>query len=495
MRREALLLTVTPLGLVACIEHGDGIQFLAAFMPGEEVGFASWLARRPPDEPCRVLVDLPDETYEIEDLPRVRGGDRRALFARRLAHWFPEPRFARASALGAPPDGRKGFERVLFTGLERGAELLPWLDRLAADGRHPQLLVSASTLLPRLPLPGARQRRHGKAPPRPRLLAAHGRAGLRIALLAGEHTLFSRLVRGHAESLTDPQALAAELERTRDYLLAQHRIAADAPLDRVVVDLPPPTGTEHAALPPVGVVAADILAGYGAPTPYDAHLLLALRRAPATIGWPLAADARRWRMLPERRVLAALALAASTSLGAIVWMDHQAQAEAEALAAAERARVARAAALAAEEAELAAREAERAALAALNAAPQPLPTAAPAPPDSDPTRAACPPASSLPPAPLTRRIDGILRRPDGEILLWVEGTWQSARALGLRPLAGDAAMVSAAGRRTRLRSGDPVPVTVAGLAAGPAHPPPERDDAGTADSAARLDPDAHGARP
>lgn len=504
MRREPLLLAVAPRGLLACIWHGNGVQLLAAFMPGEEAGFASWLARRPPDEPCRVLVDLPDETYEIEDLPQVRGGDRRALFARRLAHWFPEPRFARASALGAPPDGRKGFERVLFAGLERDAELLPWLDRLAADGRHPQLLVSASSLLPRLPLPGARQRRHGKAPPRPRLLAAHGRAGLRIALLAGEHTLFSRLVRGHAESLNDSQALAAELERTRDYLLAQHRIAADAPLDRIAVeaDLPAPTGTEHAALPPVGVVVADTLASDSVPNAYDAHLLLALRRAPATIGWPLAADARRWRMLPERRVLAALALAASSSLGAIVWMDHQAQAEAATLAAAERARVARAAALAAEEAELAAREAERAALVALDAAPQPLPTAAPAPPDSDPTRAACPPAANPPPAPFTRRIDGILRRPDGEILLWVEGAWQSARALGLRPLAGDAAVVSAAGRRTRLRSGDPVPVTVASVAAGPAHPPPEHDDAaptnrdaGTADSAARLDTDAHGAQP
>ena len=71
MRREPLLLAVTPHGLLACIGHGDGLQLLAAFMPGEEAGFASWLARRTPDEPCRVLVDLPDEAYEIEDLPRV----------------------------------------------------------------------------------------------------------------------------------------------------------------------------------------------------------------------------------------------------------------------------------------------------------------------------------------------------------------------------------------------------------------------------------------
>ncbi len=500
MRREPLLLAVAPSGLLACIGHGDGITLLAAFTCGEEAAFASWLARRPPDEPCRMLVDLPDEAYQIEDLPRVRGSDRRALFARRLAHWFPEPRFARATPLGALPDGRQGAERVLFAGMERSTELLPWLDRLAADGRRPQVLVPASALLPRLPLPGARQRRHGKAPPRPRLLATHGRAGLRISLLAGEHTLFSRLVRGHADSLADPQALATELERTRDYLAAQHRIASDAPLDRIVADLPAQTGTEHATLPPIGVAAADTLAGCGLPNSYDAHLLLALRHAPTTIGWPLAAGARRWPRLPERRVLGALALAASTILGALVWMDHQAQVEAAALAATERARAARAAALAAEEAELAAREAERAALAALDAAPPPLPTPAPAP--AEPAPAACPPASSPPPGPIARRIDGVLRRPDGEILLWVEGTWQSARALGLHPIAGDAAVVAAAGRRTQLRSGELVPTAVATVTAGPGQAYPERDDAapadraaGPADSAARPGVDMRGARP
>ncbi len=241
MRREPLLLAVTPRGLLACIGHGNDLQLLATFLPGEEAGFASWLARRAPDEPCRVLVNLPDEAYEIEDLPRVRGGDRRALLARRLAHWFPEPRFARASALGVPPDGRKGFERVLFAGLERSAELLPWLERLEADGRRPELLAPAAALLPRLPLPGARQRGRGKAPSRPRLVAAAGCAGLRIALLGGRpHPVLTAGAR-HAETLADPQALAAELERTRDYLLAQHRIAPDALLDRVVVDLPPPT--------------------------------------------------------------------------------------------------------------------------------------------------------------------------------------------------------------------------------------------------------------
>ncbi len=499
MRREPLLLAVTPHGLLACIGHGDGLQLLAAFMPGEEAGFASWLARRTPDEPCRVLVDLPDEAYEIEDLPRVRGGDRRALLARRLAHWFPEPRFARASALGVPPDGRKGFERVLFAGLERGAELLPWLERLEADGRRPELLAPAAALLPRLPLPDARQRRRGKAPSHPRLVAAAGRAGLRIALLEGDHTLFSRLVHAHAETLADPQALADEVERTRDYLLAQHRIAPDAPLDRVVVDLPAPAGAEQATLPTVGIVAPDTLAADERPGTCDAHLLLALRRAPTTLGWPLAARARRWPLLPERRVLAALALAASAILGAAAWMEQRAQAEAEALAAAERARAARAAALAAEEAELAAREAERAARAALDVEPPPPATAAmvapepepPPPPAAEP--AACPPAYSPPPAPIARRIDGILRRPDGEVLLWVEGSWQSARTLGLRPATGEAAAVSPPGRRTRLRSGDSMPVELATLTVGAAQPHPEHEHA--AAGARETTPDAHPAQP
>lgn len=481
MRREPLLLAVTPSGLLACIGHGDGIQLLATFMQGDEAAFASWLARRLPDEPCRVLVDLPDEAYGIEDLPRVRGGDRRALFARRLAHWFPEPRFARAWSLGAPSDGRKGFERVLFSGLERSAELLPWLERLEADGRRPEFLAPAAALLPRLPLPGARQHRRGKTPSRPRLVAAGGRAGLRIALLVGEHTLFSRLLRAHAEALSDPQALAIEIERTRDYLVAQHRIATDTQLDRIALDLPVLTGAEQATLPPVAIVAADTLAGDTPLSSYDAHLLLALRRAPATIGWPLANRGRRWPRLVERRALAALGLAVATIVGGTVWMERQAQAEAEALAAAERARAVHATALAAEEAERAAREAERAALAALDVAPPPpLPPAAAAPEPEPPaipvtTSATCPPASSPPPTSIPPRIDGILRRPDGEVLLWVEGSWQSARSLGLRPAAGDAAAVSPPGRRTRLRSGDSMPVEPSALAIGAVQPHPAHD--------------------
>lgn len=481
MRREPLLLAVASSGLLACSGHEEGIRLLAAFMPGDEAAFASWLARRAPDEPCRVLVDLPDEAYEIEDLPRVRGGDRRALFARRLAHWFPEPRFARAWSLGAPSEGRKGFERVLFSGLERSAELMPWLERLEADGRRPELLAPAAALLPRLPLPGARQRRHSKGPSRPRLVAASGRAGLRIALLDREHTLFSRLLRAHAETLSDPQALASEFERTRDYLVAQHRIASDTPLDRIAVDLPAHPGAEQATLAPVGIVAADTLAVGTPPSGYDAHLLLALRRAPATIGWPLATHARRWPGLAGRRVFAALGIAVAMLLGGFVWMDRLAQAEAEALAAAERARAARTAALAAEEAERTAREAERAALAALDVAPPaPLPPTVAAPEPEPPaipvpTPATCPPASSPPPLPIPRRIDGILRRPDGEVLLWVEGSWQSARSLGLRPTAGDAAAVSPAGRRTRLRSGDSLPVELSTRAIGAVQPHPEQD--------------------
>lgn len=472
MRREPLLLAVAPHGLIACIGHGDDLQVLAAFAPGEEATFASWLTHRPPDEPCRMLVDLPDEAYEVEDLPRVRGSDRRALLARRLAHWFPEPRFARASALGPLPDGRKGFERVLFAGLERSTDLLPWLERLEADGRRLELLVPAASLLPRLPLPGAHPRRRNKATSRPRLIATSGRAGLRISLLGGEHTLFSRVVRGASAPITDPQSLGAEIERTRDYLVSQRRIASDAPLTRIVVDLPADAGTEHHSLPPVRVAAAGALPEGELPGGHDAHLLLSLRRAPTTIGWPLVPGTRRWPVLPARRLFVALGLLAATALGAAAWLDHQAQAQAEAAAAAERARAAHAAAVAAEEAELAAREAERAALAALSMESPPPPQES----TPEPATPTCPPEIPAPPAPIARRIDGILRRPDGEILLWMEGAWQSARSLGLHPVGGTAAAVSPPTGRIRLRSGDHWPIGEVFLPGAQPLPEPARGD-------------------
>ncbi|MER2554676.1 MAG: hypothetical protein ABTQ28_15575, partial [Thauera sp.] len=206
---------------------------LASFAAGEHAAFGAWLDGRAPGERCRMLVDLPDEAFEVEDLPRVRGADRRALLARRLAAWFPDPRYAHALPLGIPPDGRKNFERVLFAGLERTADLQAWVDALGAAGKQLERLVPAAALLPRL---NALVPRLGNGDVAARLLAGAGRAGLRITLLSGRQPVFSRLVDIPRGSTADTLVREAEIERTRSYLVAQRRLAADVPVPILLLD-------------------------------------------------------------------------------------------------------------------------------------------------------------------------------------------------------------------------------------------------------------------
>lgn len=433
MRRPRLLLSVDPLGLVACRADGHGIHLLAAFASGDHAAFGAWLRSRPAGERCRLMATLPDEAYEIEELPRVRGADRRALLARRLAAWFPDPRFAHAIALGRAADGRKAFERVLFAGLERTADLQPWIDAIDAAGITLERLVPAAALLPLL-FPA------GSGAPTPCLVAAAGRAGLRIALLSARRTVFSRLVGAPRDGETDPLAWQAEIERTRDYLVAQRRLAGDVPAAPLTLggEAGRPGSVPLRAVPVDGDGAAAL-------TTVDAHLLLALRRADARIGWPGKAPSHRRLSPPARHILAMGGLAGLVALGAAAWAQRQAEAATEAAAAAERARATRAAALAAEDAERAALEARH----APPALPEPAAGATPAPPQPCP-----PPSPSVAPAPALARIDGILRRPDGETLLWMDGAWVRARTLGLRPAAGTAAAVVPAGRGGSIRTGD-----------------------------------------
>jgi hypothetical protein len=436
MRRQTLLLTADPLGLVACHRDNDSLRLLASFPAGESAAFSAWLGGRAPGERCRLLVNLPDEAYEVEDLPRVRGADRRALFARRLAAWFPDPRYALAIPLGRAPDGRKAFERVLFSGLERSADLQAWIDALSASSGQLECLIPSAALLPRL---SALAPLHGSRSAPPRLVAAAGRAGLRITLLSGRQAVFSRLIALPEGAAATAPAFQAELERTRSYLVSQRRLSADAPVPILILDgeAGQPGSLPLQPVPFVGDEDTRL-------TAVDAALLLALSQANTRIGWPGNTGPRRWPHLPERRILAAIGLASLSALGAAAWAEQRAHAAAEAAAAAERARAAQAAALAAEEAERAALEARRPPPA--EPAPEP-PSAAPEPP------VPCP-SPALPPAPTLARIDGVLRRPDGETLLWVEGAWIRAGALGLHATTGPGTALTAAGRRITVRVGD-----------------------------------------
>lgn len=470
MLREPLLLAIDALGLQAWQMHGETPVRLASFCPGEVTELRAWLARRPYRGTCRILVNLADEAYEIEDLPRVRGADRRALIARRTAAWFAHPEFARAWALGAVPDGRKGFERIVFAGLERADDLRPWLETIRANGTRITRLIPAATLVPAVL---ATATGNAVTAAGPQLVAGLGRAGLRITLVIAGCVHFSRLV-GHTTLAAAAQSPAwlEEIERTLDYLLAQRRLPADVPVPIRVLEaadalhLPPEpashfrsrTGGALTFLASTAPAASRVSLEHGKDTDreahpaFDAQLVRALRQAPADLGWQ-PAIIHGGTLAASPRVLALASLIAFAAIGGGAWyVAHELSAAQAAAPLAPPFDPALTASARAEAPEIDAALATTPPSIPLepNAPLTPPPQPCPAPEAARPAPVPAPIA-----APAARRIDGVLLRPDGEALVWLDGTLMQAREAGLQAASGsEPALSPTRARRQRVRAGE-----------------------------------------
>lgn len=156
--RLSRLVWLAPGGLR--VEHWRRGRLAAAFqLPVSAHGrtvLAEYL-RRGDRVPSWLVVDGADEAFHCEALPRLSGGDRRALWLRRLRQLYPDTPWLHAQsqerrrirASGAGPR-----ERVLLSALTRPEVLAPWVQTLEAGpgglaGLCSPALLSAA-LLPRL---------------------------------------------------------------------------------------------------------------------------------------------------------------------------------------------------------------------------------------------------------------------------------------------------------------------------------------------------------
>lgn len=457
MRHRPLLFSVDALGLESWRSDRNGLARLARFAPGEHTAFATWLAGRRRGEACRMVVNFADESYEAEDLPRVRGADRRALHGRRLGAWFPHPAFARAQVLGPAGAGTR-LEHVLFSGLNRPEQLAPWLEAVHSAGLRLERVVPAAQLVAHLAPPSA-------TPCAARLLVVFTRAGMRICEVHGKALHFSRLV-GQctlASARHGPQWVD-EIGLTRSYILARGRIGADAPLEATV--LAPPGALAPAdeararpgpASPPIHIAFPAPFAALrtcdeeGAPLAdgeFSGVLLHSLSSAPAALGWPPGSPADTGQRHPARRRTATLAAAlalAGLALGAHPWWSAGQGAVDTA---------------------------------ALPPPPGTAPNPSPLPPADGDT---APPATlpiMLPPetAPPTppQRIDGILRRPDGRDFIWFDGRLLELDETALTLAPGPSPSLTPRGaQQLRLHPGDYWPPADPGAATPPPAEPPD----------------------
>lgn len=312
-RRHLLLLDHDGLG-VWRDDHGR-LAAIARF-PADGDGvlrFAGWLAAQPGRSRYTLLVDLADESYEVEVLPRSRGADRRALLQRRLDHHFYDAPYTSALSLGLTPE-TPPREAVLLAALPRVEPLAPWVEALAAGRALLTGIHGTALALDRL------VRRLARRHPQLRgdfLLASTTSAGMRHSYFHRGRLRFSRLL-GVAE--TEP------LQRSRAHLHARGLIDRDSPLAVIVL------GDANTDAPIDGRPHYSTLALPPAADEHTPQLLPALFRllargerdsdyAPADLRQPIRLQRHGHRILAGGLVASALCGALAIPL----WLDNRAR--------------------------------------------------------------------------------------------------------------------------------------------------------------------------
>ena len=214
------------------------------FEAGEEglAHFSTYLAGQPPD-PVYVLVDLVEEEFREDTVPRVIGPDRRALIEARRRRLFSDPTWGCSLNHGREEGGRRD-DRMLFTAITRPDRITPWLEGLARSrvplaGVH-SLPLLTEQMLKRIPVEAS-----------PALVVTWQSAGgLRQSFFVEGRLKLSRLaVPPRLESGERAAWMQGEVEKLRRYLSRQSLLAAGRPLEVYVV-ANPTAGEEIARLAP-----------------------------------------------------------------------------------------------------------------------------------------------------------------------------------------------------------------------------------------------------
>jgi hypothetical protein len=180
-----------------------------------------------------IIADLTGEDFHEEQIPYVRGSDREAVIARRLAQRYRDTRLATALSLGPIVTAERRNERLLLASFTNTQQLSPWLDALEEAGTRLSGVYSVPLLAPAL---AARLGVRGERA----LIVTANRAGLRQCYIDQGRLRFARLERT-VEMV--PQALAlfvrSETHRLAQYLVTLRALPREGAPVLVMVVAPP----------------------------------------------------------------------------------------------------------------------------------------------------------------------------------------------------------------------------------------------------------------
>lgn len=258
-----------------------------------------------------LLANLADEEFRIETLPALRGSDRAAVIARRLAQAFPGTPHVGCQSLGHERTRRRE-ERVLLAALTAPERLAPWLAALRDAGAAVAGIQSLPFVAPRLLARIA----PGDAAT---LLFTLQDDSLRESLVARGRLVFSRLV-PLADDDADPLArIAAEAPALQRYLVGRGLLAGDGAPRLVAVVHPEHLRVRRGMPAGLVLVAADDCARRAGlrDAPADdridavhARLAIAVRRPVQFADPALRRGDRQRRLAHALRLTGAAALAA-----------------------------------------------------------------------------------------------------------------------------------------------------------------------------------------
>lgn len=244
------LLYVTAARATAYVWSSGKLSTDASFPAGEEgvAAFANYLAAAP-SSLYHVLADVVEEDFHQENIPFLRGSDRRALLERKLAQRYRDTSLSVALSLGVER-GQRRDERIVFSSFTNTQQLHPWLMALRDSNAPVVGVYSVALVAPRL----AAQLGVKKSPC---LMVSLSQAGLRQNYMDGGQIRFSRLGPLEPAEIASPERVAEafdrETTRVYQYLTAMRVLPREGGVVDTLLIAPP--GQAAAVRDAAGTVA------------------------------------------------------------------------------------------------------------------------------------------------------------------------------------------------------------------------------------------------
>ncbi|MCG6875846.1 MAG: hypothetical protein LJE97_12215 [Betaproteobacteria bacterium] len=229
----------------------------ASFPAGEEgtAAFASYVGAVS-SSLFYVLADVVEEDFHQENIPYIRGKDRRALLDRKLAQRYRDTSLSTSISLGVDR-GQRAEERVVLSSFTNTQQLHPWLLALRDADAAIVGVYSAALIAPLLTnMLGLKKV--------PCLMVALSQAGLRQSYVERGQIRFSRLGPLEAAEIASPERTAEAFERettrVHQYLMAMRVLPREGgTIDTVLIAPPGQAEAVRDAAPSIAQLRLQVL--------------------------------------------------------------------------------------------------------------------------------------------------------------------------------------------------------------------------------------------